>query len=186
MTLGLTDSESLKLGGMLHDVGKGTLSSTDDKEYRLHPVAGLSSLIKRQVNITKEVQDMVLYHHEHTDGSGFPTGLKGDEIPPYAKVCAFANEFDKLTSIRPGFPQLSPAEAFRRVAGLDGEPPSPIYDPAFHKPLVDKFLAKSEPLSDAQPEKVQAENIPNLVEGGGQKTKPASETIDYGKIKHRH
>src|ERR1035437_9638102 len=122
---------------------------------------------------TSELQSRQYLH-------SFPTRRSSD------LVCAFANEFDKLTSIRPGFPQLSPAEAFRRIAGLDGEPPLPIYDPAFHKPLIDKFLAKSEPLSDAQPEKVQAENIPNLVEGGGQKTKPASETIDYGKIKHRH
>lgn len=186
LTLGLTDSESLKLGGMLHDIGKGTISSADDKDYRLHPIAGLSSLIKRQLNISKEVQDMVLYHHEHTDGSGFPSGLKGPEISPYAKVCAFANEFDKLTSIRPGFPQLSPAEAFRKIAGLDGEPPLPIYDPAFHKPLIDKFLDKNEPPLTAQPEPIQTENIPNLVECGRPKTGPGSETIDYGKIKRRN
>lgn len=152
LTLGLTEPETLRMGGLLHDIGLSELPpellGKDERKmtpeelasYRLHPGAGKTALVRKKIDVPKEVLDMIMFHHEHTDGSGYPLGKKGDEIPPYAKVCAFADEFDKLTSIRPGYPQLSPKEAVLRIAGLDGKPASPIYDPKFHRPLVDTYL----------------------------------------------
>lgn len=152
LTLGLTDAERLRMGGVLHDIGLMdvgpelagrdllAMSSEQQARYRQHPVKARESLAKKNLDLPKEVLDMIQSHHEHTDGSGFPMGLKGADISPYAKVCAFANEFDKLTSVRPGYPQLTPKEAIRRIAGLDGRPPLGLYDPNFHRPLVDKFL----------------------------------------------
>lgn len=152
LALGLSDAEALRMGGLLHDIGIADLApelsnrdmpgmtASELAKYRQHPKAAEESLSKRKLTLPKEARDMILYHHEHTDGSGYPFGKKGADIPPYAKVCAFADEFDKLTSIRPGFPQLTPVEAMKRIAGLDGKPPSPIYDPGFHAPLIALFV----------------------------------------------
>ncbi len=165
LALGLTEPETLRIGGLLHDVGLGelppdiagrdrrTLSPDDLSRYQLHPNTGKMSLVKKKIQIPKASLDMVLYHHEHADGSGYPFGLKAEEIPPYAKVCAFADEFDKLTSIRPGYAQLSPAEAIKRIAGLDGKPAMAIYDARFHGPLVEQFLRANDQ------KKVEAGNL---------------------------
>ena len=155
MALGLTNPENLRMGGLLHDVGLAELpealvnkdikamNPSELEKYRQHPMAGQASLAKKKLLVPKDVLDMILFHHEHTDGTGYPFRKKGSEIPPFAKVCAFADEFDKLTSLRPGHAQLTPAEAFRRIAGLDGKPPAKIYDAAFHKPLIDAFLKEA-------------------------------------------
>ena len=152
MSLGINEPETLRMGGLMHDLGLSDLpnhligrdlvdlSEADQGKYKLHPGNGKLSLEERKIKVPAEVIDMILYHHETPDGTGYPYGKKAEEIPPVAKVCAFADEFDKLTSVRPGKRQLTPSEAMRRIAGLDGKPPVAIYDPVFHKPLVDQFL----------------------------------------------
>ena len=154
LTLGLTNAENLRMGGILHDIGlmevgpelaakdMAAMKPEQQERYKKHIEAGQTVLANKKMSLPKEVMDMILFHHEHTDGSGFSAGLKAADIPPYAKVCAFANEFDKLTSIRAGYPQLTPKEAIKRIAGLDGKPPHPVYDPDFHKPLIAKFLGQ--------------------------------------------
>lgn len=154
MAMGLGDGQSLRLGGLLHDIGiselpmeiqrnlPGNLLKEEFQKFKIHPLLARASIEKKKLHIKPEVLEMIMYHHEHTDGTGYPTGKKGSDIPKYAKVCAFANEFDKLTSIRPGHPQLTPKEAIRRIAGLDGMPASPIYDLVAHQPILDQFLRK--------------------------------------------
>ena len=83
--------ESIRLGGLLHDIGKIGLSAdllnnphgrlSDDMlaEVRLHPMMGVAVL--RDFDIPQSVIDFVLYHHEKIDGSGYPFGLKNDQIP---------------------------------------------------------------------------------------------------------
>lgn len=153
MALGIQEPETLKLGGLMHDLGLSDLpshligqdlakmSDEDAAKYRLHPGGGKYSIEERKLAVPPMVIDMVLYHHERPDGSGYPYGKKAAEIPPAAKVCAFADEFDKLTSVRPGYRQLSPVEAIKRIAGLDGRPPESVFEAAFHRPLIDLFLS---------------------------------------------
>ena len=103
--------EALYLGGLLHDIGKigvpesilkKPLQLTKD-EYEImkqHPVNGYETI--KHISDFEEngILDMVLYHHERYDGTGYPKGLKGDEIPFVARIMAVADSFDAMTSRR--------------------------------------------------------------------------------------
>src|SRR5690348_14039046 len=110
--LGLTERE-LKLlhyGGILHDIGKiGIVESILLKQSRLteeemlvmrdHPTIGDS--IIGPVTFLNSVRSAVRNHHERWDGTGYPDGLKGDEIPLLARIVNCADTFDACTSTRP-------------------------------------------------------------------------------------
>jgi HD-GYP domain-containing protein (c-di-GMP phosphodiesterase class II) len=152
LAAGINEPETLRMGGLLHDLGLADLPSLllekdlnemcedDAAQYKLHPGGGKFSVERQKLGVPKEVIDMILLHHEHADGSGYPYGKTTDEIPPMAKICALADVFDRLTSVRTGHRQLSPAAAMRRIAGLDGQPPEPVFDPSFHQPIIDRFM----------------------------------------------
>jgi len=102
--------DKLKLSGILHDIGKiGVKEAILNKPTRLtkeeyqsvmiHPETGariLDFLIK-----DKEIINTIKHHHEFYNGKGFPDGLKGDEIPFFARILAVADAFDAMTSTRP-------------------------------------------------------------------------------------
>ena len=105
-----SEIEKIKYAGYLHDVGKVSLESNilnkkgelSKKEYEIvkeHPEVGAD--IVKNVKYLEEVADYVKYHHERLDGSGYPEGLKGDEIPEGARILAVADVYDALTSNRP-------------------------------------------------------------------------------------
>lgn len=105
-----SEIEKIKYAGYLHDVGKVSLESNilnkkgelTKKEYEIvkeHPEVGAD--IVKNVKYLEEVADYVKYHHERLDGSGYPEGLKGDEIPEGARILAVADVYDALTSNRP-------------------------------------------------------------------------------------
>lgn len=110
--LGYSETELFKLGmgGMLHDIGKTLIpeeilnkpNSLSDYEYKLikeHPELGFNYL--QQIDSISPLSRIVVYsHHERVDGSGYPRGLKGDEIHEFARVAAIADVFDALTSDR--------------------------------------------------------------------------------------
>lgn len=103
--------QQIKLGGMLHDLGKLALSDrifSNQKaalstellsEVRSHPLIGAALL--KHINCMEIVCDVVLYHHERIDGSGYPFGLEGDAIPLGAKIVSVADCFDAITTDRP-------------------------------------------------------------------------------------
>ena len=97
------------LAGLLHDIGKigvkenvlckkTSLTKEDIEHIRSHPKIGASILA--DIKQMKEVIPGVLYHHEHTDGKGYPAGLVGDKIPRIAKIINLADAFDAMTSKR--------------------------------------------------------------------------------------
>ena len=120
--MGLSDREinTLRTAALLHDIGKLSVPDwillkpaplTDD-EFRfikLHTIVG-EKLLSR-VEGFEEVAKIVRWHHERVDGSGYPDGLKGDEIPLFARIVAVADIYDALTSDRPYRKALSPSEA---------------------------------------------------------------------------
>ncbi len=100
----------LRLGAMVHDLGKigisdqiihkaGPLTEEEWKIMRLHPVYGYQLL--SPFPYFRSSAAIPLYHHEKWDGSGYPRGLKGEEIPLQARIFAFADVWDALKSPRP-------------------------------------------------------------------------------------
>jgi len=87
--------------GLPDEIFKKPTKLTGD-EYRLmrqHPIKG--AMIIQSFESLKPVAPIILYSHEHFDGSGYPHGLKGDEIPTGARILAVVNAFDALTAGRP-------------------------------------------------------------------------------------
>ena len=113
--------ERIKLGAMLHDVGKigipeqilrkpTALSEDEWQIMKQHPAIGAEKVLKPNKSL-HDLIPMVKYHHEHIDGSGYPYGLKGDEIPQSAKIVAIADAFHALVSDRPYRKGLSVTKA---------------------------------------------------------------------------
>jgi HD-GYP domain-containing protein (c-di-GMP phosphodiesterase class II) len=97
-------------GLILHDVGKGLIDKNilnkpgklDDREWAImkeHPITG-AEMLKESGKVGKDELVVVVNHHEKLDGSGYPHGLKGDAIHPYARIAALADIFDALTTKR--------------------------------------------------------------------------------------
>ena len=95
----------------LHDLGKvnvdlslitkpGRLTNSEMDVMREHPTHGYDILDETN-QLSEECKVIVMQHHEREDGTGYPLGLKGDEIHPYGRICSIADVFDALTSKRP-------------------------------------------------------------------------------------
>lgn len=119
--LGAADLQVLEWSGLLHDVGKigipeeilmkpGKLTAEEFEVIKRHPRMGFEIL--RPIASFESVLGAVLYHHECPDGSGYPEGLKGPEIPLFAGVIHVADIFDALTSNRAYRSAFSMARAF--------------------------------------------------------------------------
>jgi len=127
--LGL-DSEQMKFlryAGIMHDIGKigisdhilgkkGRLTDEEFKLARKHPVIGEN--IIEPIDFLQPVRPLVLHHHEWIDGSGYPAGLYGDQIPLGARILAAADTFDAVTSERPYQKAVSEEEAIGILKGL--------------------------------------------------------------------
>lgn len=107
--------EGIKLGAMLHDIGKvmvpmeilnrpGRLSKPEFEIIKTHPNVGYD--IVEKVEFIWPIGEMILQHHERLDGSGYPNGLKGDEIILEARIIAVADVLEAITSHRPYRPAL--------------------------------------------------------------------------------
>lgn len=108
--LGDDDQRVLNQAALLHDIGKigipdavlnkpGRLTDEEFAMIKEHPVRGYRMI--QHVRSLQNETDGVRYHHERLDGSGYPEGLVGDEIPLIARIIAVADVFDALTSVRP-------------------------------------------------------------------------------------
>jgi len=125
--------DQLRLAGLLHDIGKiglpdailrapRRLSGAEAGIVRKHPEFGCSLLDGLGI---EPVDDWVLHHHEHWDGSGYPGGLAGDEIPLASRIVLVADAFEAITSDRPYRTAQSPEvalEELRRHAGTQFDP----------------------------------------------------------------
>lgn len=109
LLLSVEQVDLLSIGGIFHDIGK--IGTTDDiltksdklnsSEYdviKQHPLKGAHIL--SALSMFRDVVPLVKYHHEWYDGSGYPEGLKGEEIPLLARVLAVSDAFDAMTSNR--------------------------------------------------------------------------------------
>jgi HD-GYP domain-containing protein (c-di-GMP phosphodiesterase class II) len=135
---------SLRLGGPLHDVGKlavssevlqkdGRLDADELAEIRRHPKTGAKLLLR--VAALRAAIPYVLYHHERWDGTGYPSGKAGEEIPLEARVLAVADAFDAMTSDRPYRRALTRAEALAEVERCAGSQ----FDPRIAQVFLELF-----------------------------------------------
>jgi putative nucleotidyltransferase with HDIG domain len=111
--LGITEKsilDDIRKGALLHDIGKiaipdailkkpGPLSPAEWEKVKLHPSLGYG-LIK-EIKLVKEIGNIILYHHERYDGTGYPKGLKKEKIPLEARIFALADALDAITAHRP-------------------------------------------------------------------------------------
>ncbi len=124
--LGMSKDEIRKTywAGLLHDIGKvlvsssilnkpGKLTTEEFDEIRKHPKYGYDIL--KTSDALKDIAEIVYAHHERIDGSGYPRGLKGDEIPFEAKIIAVVDSFNAMTSDRPYRPALSVNTAMKEL-----------------------------------------------------------------------
>jgi HD-GYP domain-containing protein (c-di-GMP phosphodiesterase class II) len=100
---------ALRYAGILHDLGKlgvptkvlqksGKLTEEEFAAIKLHPLRGMEML--GDIEFLDEAFQGILHHHERLDGLGYPMGLKGAQIPEFARVIAVADAFDSMTSTR--------------------------------------------------------------------------------------
>lgn len=112
----------IKLAGMLHDIGKigvsrkiirkpSVLTSDEMMQMRKHPVIGAE--IMRPVELLADASEIVRHHHEHFDGSGYPDGLRGDQIPIGSRIVLVADAFNAITTDRPYRKARDKAEALK-------------------------------------------------------------------------
>lgn len=115
------DPHALSVAFFFHDIGKsevdsaiinkpGPLNSEEEEAMRAHTEMGLR-VLKRLNILTTEALYVVFQHHERLDGSGYPQGLAGETIHPFARICAIADVYDALTSDRSYRPRMAPFEA---------------------------------------------------------------------------
>ncbi|MEV6289308.1 HD domain-containing phosphohydrolase [Streptomyces sp. NPDC051896] len=134
--LGMDDDrvETLRFAGILHDVGKlgvptrllrkdGPLTPEERRIIELHPEYGHEMV--RGISFLGEARAAILHHHERLDGSGYPYGLVGGQIPECARVVAVADAFDAMTSTR-SYRRARPVAAavaeLERCAGAQFDP----------------------------------------------------------------
>lgn len=123
------EAEQVRLAGMaglMHDLGKalmpmevlnkpGKLTDAEFNIIKTHPSEGHRMLLTGR-DVSPVVLDVCLHHHEKTDGSGYPKGLKADQISLFAKMGAVCDVYDAITSNRPYKLGWDPAESLRKMA----------------------------------------------------------------------
>lgn len=140
--LAASEIETIQIAALLHDVGKigiddavlrkpGTLTDEEFNIIKQHPRKGAH--IMSPVKPLKKAIPGMLYHHEMMDGSGYPEGLKGIEIPLIARIIAVADCYDAITSERPYQKASDPATAIKKLFDLIHS----RYDPKIVAALVE-------------------------------------------------
>lgn len=141
--MGLDDEfvSSIRDAGYLHDIGKigtpdailtkqGVLTPEEMDTMREHP--GASHKILMQARLHQEIKEMIRHHHERYDGSGYPDGLNGEDIPLGSRILAVADAYEAMTADRPYRQSLSRDEAVAELKRCCGE--------QFDASIVEVFL----------------------------------------------
>ena len=129
MHLGTSELDVLRLGALLHDIGKigladevlrkpGGLTTEEYEQIKRHPALG--ARILRQVPFLAPHLPIVELHHERPDGRGYPFGLRGEDIPLAARIVHVADAYDAMTSARAYRPARARAEAVSELQRNSG------------------------------------------------------------------
>ena len=124
--LNLMEIKRLSMAALLHDIGKillphklitkpNSLTASEYAVVKHHPELGAAFLKKEYIG-NEELWNSIKYHHERANGTGYPKGLKGQDIPLFSKIITVADVYDALTSYRPyRNPMKPPADAIEKI-----------------------------------------------------------------------
>jgi HD-GYP domain-containing protein (c-di-GMP phosphodiesterase class II) len=153
MGMGLDEAvtERVRLGGLLHDIGKigiieallekpTRLSEDEFPPMRLHPEKGVAILAP--IDQLRTVLPGILYHHERYDGKGYPKGLKGEAIPLEARIITVADAFDAMVSERPYKKGYTLDEALTELRAKAGSQFDPGIVEHFCRYIVEKISSQ--------------------------------------------
>ncbi|EED36641.1 HD-GYP domain protein [Luminiphilus syltensis NOR5-1B] len=141
LSLPQEDLNSLALGGLLLDIGKLNLDPelflrpdqlTPEEWVVMQTHVGLGIAALEGTGVNRDVLDMIQHHHERFDGSGYPSRLKGDEIPVFGRIAAVIDTFDAMTSQRVYARAISPSEAIHKL--------NKYRDTTLQAEIVDEFI----------------------------------------------
>lgn len=139
--------KALWLGGFLHDLGKiavpdrillknGPLDGEERAVIQTHPVIGAD--LVHAMRTLDDVRPIIRHHHERFNGSGYPDGIEGEEIPLGARIMAVVDVYDALCTARPYKPAFSHEEA---IDILRRETEGGSWDPQVVRPFIEMFQA---------------------------------------------
>ncbi len=143
------DIDNLELASALHDIGKisvdlsilkkhGKLSKSEWDKIKKHPEVGYR--IAQAVPELRQISEIILCHHERWDGTGYPRGLAGEEIPMLARIITLVDSYDAMTDNRGYARVLSKQEAIDEIKNGAGSQ----YDPKIAELFVNQVLLKEE------------------------------------------
>jgi len=172
--IGLTDYEleELRLLSVLHDVGKigipdkilakdGPLNREEWDVMRKHPEKGYN-LVKSTPEL-KNIAEAILHHHERWDGTGYPSGLKGEEIPKLARILSIIDTFDVITHSRSYKKAQSAQAALHEIMQFAGSQFDPELSRIFVGIMQDVLNKEPEAFADSEPIRDPALPHQNLV-----------------------
>jgi HD-GYP domain-containing protein (c-di-GMP phosphodiesterase class II) len=121
--------ELVRMAGMVHDLGKigvpesvlrkaGRLTDVEYEQVKLHPDVGRK--IVAEIPLLFRITPAVLHHHERWDGRGYPSALKGESIPQYARILAVADSYDAMRSKRCYSTSMGRDEVIAEISKCDG------------------------------------------------------------------
>jgi len=166
MDLSDKEIQDIFLAGLLHDIGKvglsdniickpdAMLNKAESDKARLHPFWGEAMLMS--IEALQSVAQLVRFHHERFDGTGFPDQLSGEDIPLGSRIISVANEYDALQIGTIHSRKYSKEEAFKYIANGSGK----FYDPA----VVSAFLAQFKKDKQKSKAKFQGKLMLNTIE----------------------
>ncbi|MFW6326464.1 MAG: HD-GYP domain-containing protein, partial [Desulfovermiculus sp.] len=128
------EADTVYHAGLLHDIGKiamhndildnlGNLSLKEFEQIKKHPVIG--ARILKPLSFLDQVAKLILHHHERFDGSGYPQGLAGEDIPLGSRIIAVCDCFDAMVSDRPNSERMSVSRAVMELHARAGS----FFDP---------------------------------------------------------
>src|SRR4029078_13694915 len=155
---------ALHAGALLHDIGKlavpeyilnkpGKLTEAEFAKMKIHPTVG-GDILKR-VNFPYPVEDIVRYHHEKWDGSGYPLGLRGEQIPLTARIISVVDFYDATRCDRPYRKGMKREESLSLLRGMIGT----AFDPKVVQVFIDHVeefdsMIKSEDIQEQVPSEI--------------------------------
>lgn len=131
IAMGLPEAQikTLHLAGYLHDIGKiaieegllnkpAKLTISEFESIKQHPEIGCRIIRSSYEN--SEIAEAILAHHEKWDGTGYPKGLRGEEIPVFSRIISISDSYDAMVSVRPYKETISPQQAVQEIIRSSG------------------------------------------------------------------